>query len=258
MGALSVCSGLSAYDCTMATNPGRHYTVAPREIANFIMPRIAEKHPGLLCLAAIATLLTGAAATAASSCTKGGDGWAAACFTEQDGARHVKRQYLRRLEWNRQGFALVSRSDAFELMAVDRHGKVAVPGIYHTGDFDYPDAERGVGRFGTPDGKCGYFQASGFRIVVPARYDVCRAFHDGRAIACTGCTRYCDDEDCHLDRLVDGQADELGLDGTVRASYALPTLDTVCGTPERRLLTPRAGADLLNCLDERNPFDDLK
>ncbi|AVR98058.1 WG repeat-containing protein [Pseudoduganella armeniaca] len=172
--------------------------------------------------------------------------------------RHVKPQYLGRLKWNRAGYALVSRADAFDLMAVNRQGKVVVPGIYHTGDFDYPDAERGVGRFATPDGKCGYFQARGFQVVVPARYDVCQAFHDGRAIACTGCTRYCEDEDCHIDRLVGGDGVALALDGTVRERFTLPTLDTVCGTPERRLLTPRSGADLLRCAGDRNPFDDLK
>jgi hypothetical protein len=218
------------------------------------MPISVEKHAAARCAALAAVLLSGPAA-AANACPKGGDGWSAACFTEQAGVRHVKRQYLGRLKWNRAGYALVSRADAFELMAVDRQGKVVLPGIYHTGDFDYPDAERGGGRFATPDGKCGYFQARGFQVVVPARYDVCQAFHDGRAIACTGCTRYCDDEDCHLDHLVDGRADALGLDGTVHDSYTLPTLDTVCGTPERRRLTPRAGIDLLNCLDDHNPFD---
>lgn len=203
-------------------------------------------------------LLANQAFAAQDRCPKGGGGWAAACFTEQAGVRYVKRQYLGRLKWNRQGYALVSRADAFDLMAVNRQGKVVVPGIYHTGDFDYPDAEAGVGRFGTPDGKCGYFQASGFQIVIPPRYDVCRAFHDGLAVACSGCTRYCDDEDCHLDHLVDGRADKLGLDGTVHASYTLPTLDTVCGAPEWRLLTPRDGTDLLRCTGNKNPFDDLK
>ncbi|WEF33308.1 WG repeat-containing protein [Pseudoduganella chitinolytica] len=207
--------------------------------------------------ATCAAILLGGPAAGADICPQDGDGWPAACFTEQDGVRHVKRQYLGRLKWDRLGYALVSRADAFELMAVNRQGKVVVPGIYHTGDFDYPDAERGVGRFATPDGKCGYFQANRFTIVVPARYDVCQAFHDGKAVACTDCTRYCDDEDCHLDRLVGGSADELKLDGTKRRTYALPTLDTVCGTPERRILTPRAGADLLQCV-RSNPFDELR
>lgn len=216
------------------------------------------KSAALLCAIAAAAGMASPASAPPASCAKGGDAWEPTCFTEHAGQRYVKRQYLGRLKWDRHGHALVSRSDAFDLMAVNRQGKVVVPGIYHAGDFDYPDAERGVGRFATPAGKCGYFQASRFTIVVPARYDVCRAFHDGAATACTDCTRYCDDEDCHVDRLVGGSADELALDGTIRRSYTLPTLDTVCGTPERRVLTPRAGANLLQCLGQRNPFDDLR
>lgn len=220
------------------------------------MSSTVRKGTALLCAAF--TLLPGSpGAVAADRCPTGGDGWPDACFTEQNGVRHVKPQYLKRLKWDRHGHALVSRADAFELLAVNRQGKVVVPGIYHTGDFDYPDAERGVGRFATPDGKCGYFQAKQFTIVVPARYDVCQAFHDGKAVACTDCTRYCEDEDCHLDRLVGGSAVELALGGTVRRTYALPTLDTVCGTPERRILKPRAGADLLQCV-RSNPFDELR
>ncbi|WUR11972.1 WG repeat-containing protein [[Empedobacter] haloabium] len=222
------------------------------------MMRAVGKRPAVLCLATLSILLAGPPAIAAAHCPKGGDDWPDACFVEQAGERYVKRQYLDRLKWNRQGYALVSRADAFELMAVNRQGKVVVPGIYHTGDFDYPDAERGVGRFATLDGKCGYFQARGFKVVVPARYDVCRAFHDGWATACTGCTRYCDDEDCHMDHLVGGQADQLGLDGTVRQSYPLATLDTVCGSPERRKLTQRAGTTLLQCVRDPGPFDHLR
>lgn len=194
-------------------------------------------------------------AAGAESCPAGGEFWSSRCFDVVGDMRQVKPRYLNRLAWNRHGFAVVLLDRTFELLAVDRRGVVVVPNIRHTGDFDYPDAQAGVGRYGTPDGKCGYFQAARFTIVVPARYDECTAFHAGKATACTGCTRYCEDEDCHMARLVGGQAVELALDGSVRNRYALPTLDTVCGTPARRILTPGASGERLRCLGQRNPFD---
>lgn len=207
-------------------------------------------------LLSVLCAVTGAVA-GAESCPAGGQSWSSRCLDGTGATRRVNPRYLNRLEWNRYGIALVSLDRTFELLAVNRQGEVVVPNIRRTGDFDYPDAEGGVGRFGTPDhSKCGYFQARGFTIVVPARYDACTAFHDGRAIACTGCTRYCEDEDCHMDHLVGGEAVELAPDGSVRDRYQLPTLDTVCGTPERRILTPGAGGERLRCVGGRNPFDE--
>jgi hypothetical protein len=212
-----------------------------------------------LLLLVISLFCAGAAPAAATvPCPAGGESWSSRCFDVAGDARRVKPRYLKRLTWNRHGIALVSSSDTFELLAVNRQGEVMVPNIRRTGDFDYPDAEGGVGRFATPDhGKCGYFQAPRFSIVVPARYDHCTAFRDGEAMACTGCTRYCEDEDCHVDHLVGGEAVELALDGSVRRRYALPTLDTVCGTPERRIVTPGASGARLRCAGQRNPFDGL-
>lgn len=199
------------------------------------------------------------AAVGATACPAGGEFWSSRCFDTAGDTRRVKPRYLNRLTWNRHGIALVSTDATFELLAVNRKGEVVVPNIRHTGDFDYPDAEGGVGRFGTPDhGKCGYFQAPQFTIVVPARYDHCTAFHDGEALACTGCTEYCDDEDCHMHRWIGGEGVVLDPAGAVRGTFKPPTLETVCGTAQPPTITRRPGTPLLQCARGAGPFDHLK
>lgn len=200
-----------------------------------------------------------AVVAATPSCPAGGEGWSSRCFSVDGESRKVQPRYLKRLRWNRHGIALVSFSDRFELLAVNRKGEVVVPNIRHTGDFDYPDAEGGVGRFGTPDGsKCGYFHAPRFTVVVPARYDHCTAFHDGEALACTGCTEYCDDEDCHMHHWIGGEGVVLARDGTVRRMFTPPALDTVCGKGPPPTITRRPGTPLLQCARGAGPFDHLK
>ena len=200
-----------------------------------------------------------AVAAAAPSCPAGGEGWSTRCFSLDGESRKVQPRYLKRLRWNRYGIALVSLHDRFELLAVNRQGEVVVPNIRHTGDFDYPDAEGNVGRFGTPDHtKCGYFQAPRFTIVVPARYDHCTAFHDGEALACTGCTEYCDDEDCHMHHWIGGEGVVLDPAGAVRGTFQPPTLETVCGKSGQPTITPRPGTSLLQCPRGADPFDHLK
>lgn len=200
-----------------------------------------------------------APAAAATPCPAGGESWSSRCFDVAGETRRVKPRYLNRLTWNRHGIALVSSSDTYELLAVNRQGEVVVPNIRRTGDFDYPDAEGGVGRFATPDhARCGYFRAPRFNIVVPARYDHCTAFRDGEALACTGCTEYCDDEDCHMHRWIGGEGVVLAPDGTVRRTFTPPTLDTVCGKSEQPTITARPGTPLLQCPRGAGPFDHLR
>ncbi len=166
----------------------------------------------ILLLAALAAL---PATHAAGPCPAGGEDWSAACFTGQGEQRRVRPRYLDRLAWNAHGMATILAAQPRELLAVDRKGRIAVPGIRHTGDFDYPDAEGGIGRFRAADGRCGYFAAERFTIVIPATYDACTAFHGGEAEACTDCTSQCTDVHCHDTVLVGGSGVTLAPDGTI-------------------------------------------
>ena len=167
----------------------------------------------ILLLAALAALPL--PPCAAGPCPAGGEEWATRCFTGHGDARRVKPRYLDRLAWNTHGMATILVAQPRELLAVDRQGRVAVPDIRHTGDFDYPDAEGGIGRFRAADGRCGYFAAERFTIVIAATYDACKAFHDGEAEACTGCTSRCTDAHCHDTELVGGTGVTLAPDGTI-------------------------------------------
>jgi hypothetical protein len=154
-----------------------------------------------------------------------------------------------------------------ELVAVDRRGKIVIPDIRHTGDFDYPNAHLGIGRFsavekdasGNLAEQCGYFQAEQFRVIVPARFDHCQPFRGQQAIACTGCASYCTESDCQNRILVGGQGVVLGSDGSIRRKLALPTVDMVCDRPElARISELSNGAMLLRCLNAtENPFNEL-
>src|SRR5450830_444276 len=174
----------------------------------------------VLLLAALAALPL--ASHAAGPCPAGGEDWATSCFTGHGDARRVKPRYLDRLVWNAHGMATILVSEPRELLAVDRKGRVVVPNIRHTGDFDYPDAEGGIGRFQAANGRCGYFAAGRFAIVIPATYDACKAFQGGEAEACTGCTSQCTDTDCHDTVLVDGSGVTLAPDGAVLRRQVLP------------------------------------
>lgn len=175
--------------------------------------------------------------------------WSAQCFEASAHGRRVKAQYLRHVRPGKAGVAIISIGHTMELVAVDRSGRVVIPGIYFTGDFDYPWASDNRARFTTgwrADGgaaKCGYFDQATFKIVIPAVYDQCTPFHDGQAQVCTQCVRYCTDDDCHDSVHVNGKGLLIDRHNRVLHAGPLPTLDTVCGAPglakldkERRVL----------------------
>ena len=173
--------------------------------------------------------------------TKSGNEWSAQCFMENGGERKVKPRYLKRLDVNRYGMAVIVIEEPREMVAVNRRGVVVVPNIRHTGDFDYPTADRGIGRFamdvaGDDKGpllKCGYFKAGQFRIVVPAQYDQCGPFREGEGEACSECVSYCTDQDCHDRVFVGGKGVVLAPNGEILRTYNLPGLDKVCGAGQR-------------------------
>lgn len=83
--------------------------------------------------------------------------WSLACFETVGQTRQVRHEFRDHLMVNEMGFETILVAEPLELVAVDRDGVVVLPGIAHGGDFDYPTAANGIGRFNS-DGKCGYFR----------------------------------------------------------------------------------------------------
>jgi hypothetical protein len=218
----------------------------------------------------VTILLWSTAATAADLCpaTSPGAEWAATCFETDHASRRVKRPYIKHLRPNDQGYATVIISEPRELVAIDRDGKVVVPGIVHTGDFDFPTAHGGVGRFITRKNlpgnrtapQCGYFDSASFRVVIPAEYDHCKPFADGEAIACKHCQSHCVDPDCHDSVLTGGEGVALALDGTVRRRFKLREPTPKCAQPRSEQVsgTLEARPDLRCASDTQDPFNQLK
>ncbi len=182
-------------------------------------------------LLALILLCTACAASATESpcpSTRSNEQWSAACFDATGAVRRVKPQYLRNIVPNKSGMAVIVIAEPFEVVAVDRRGVVVVPGIASAGDFDYPHAEGGIGRF-YAGGKCGYFRSGSFQVVVPPEYAACRAFREGEALACRDCMRYCTDEDCHDSKFVGGQGFVFDARGRRLRQFALPRLEESCG-----------------------------
>lgn len=218
----------------------------------------------------IASLLLSTGAIAADPCPAGSPGteWASTCFETDHTGRRVKSPYLKRLRFDRHGYATVMISEPRELVAVNRRGKVVVPGIVHTGDDDFPHAYGGIARFtiashvpgATVRSRCGYFDSRSFRIVVPAEYDHCQAFADDEAIACKECESYCTGPECQDRLLIGGTGFILGLDGKVRGRRKLPDEKSACkqidssgtGSSRHPNTVPRC------VINAENPFNQLK
>ncbi len=172
--------------------------------------------------------MTAGCATAANEVCPNVDEWAASCFETAAGKRQLKPEYRSRLALEKSGVALIVIAEPRELVAVNRSGAVIVPGIFHTGDFDYPTAEQGVGRF-QATGKCGFFNSDTFNVLVAPEFDQCRAFRDGEAIACKDCKRYCTEAECQDYKLVGGRGFAFDAKGKLLRQFALPNLEAACG-----------------------------
>jgi hypothetical protein len=153
---------------------------------------------------------------------KSGARWSQSCFETRGELRQVKAEYRNRIVPNRLGFQTIALLESLELVAVNREG------IVHTGDFDYPTAERGVGRFKSGD-KCGYFQSDTFKILAPPIYDACRPFHQGQAFVCSDCLSYCIGPECMNEQLVGGKGYKLNAKGKVIGEFVPRTLENACG-----------------------------
>jgi hypothetical protein len=150
-----------------------------------------------------------------------------------------------------------------ELVAVDEAGKVIIPGIRHTGDFDYPDPPEGLGRYDVADGDlkrggkrhCGYFDVRTFKIVIPATYDYCERFEEGTAKVCTNCVEYCTELECQNSISVGGQAMLIDTEGKSVRPVIQPTLADVCrshGTVKIGKTT--SSRPFLQCVPRESPM----
>ena len=177
--------------------------------------------------------------TAASLCppTEKASDWPSACFVAgKSGERRVLPQYVKNIKLNQHGVALIVIEGPRELVAVDGDGKVVIPGIRHTGDFDYPSPPEGLGRYDVPasDGRnggkrqCGYFDVRTFRIVVPAAFDYCESFYAGKAKVCKDCVEYCTVSECQDTIAVGGQAMLIDIHGRPLHQVVQPSLADVC------------------------------
>ena len=177
--------------------------------------------------------------TAASLCppTDKADDWPAACFVSaQTGERQVRPQYVKNIKLNRHGVALIMIQRQRELVAVNAAGKVVIPGIRHTGDFDYPTAPEDLGRYDAPASdrkggskrQCGYFNVRTYKIVVPAVYDYCARFDEGTAKVCKDCFEYCLMPECQNSIALEGQAMLINTKGKRVRQVFQPTLANVC------------------------------
>jgi hypothetical protein len=182
--------------------------------------------------------------------------WSATCFKGQGATRQVKLEHLTRLKFDRSGHALIVIERPRELVAVDRQGLVVVPGIYHTGDFDYPNARAGLGRFRS-GAKCGYFDSSNFQIRIPASFDECEAF-DESATVCADCVSYCVDHDCHQRVMVGGKGYRLDQRNRVLSRFTPPSLAQACNGVPPNSVERTAGKSILRCPpDVNSPFSSV-
>ena len=131
-----------------------------------------------------------------------------------------------------------------------------IPDIRHTGDFDYPYEQNGMSRFsekvkdasGATTTRCGYFSTKRFRIVVPAQFDACQAFHDGKADACKDCTLYCTEPECQNSVLIGGQGYAVRPDGRMHEQRTVRSKETLCSRPELLIETEMyKGKNWLRC-----------
>lgn len=176
------------------------------------------------------------------------------CSAATTPLRHVTPEQLRDASFDKSGHAVVLIEAPRELVAVDRRGVVVVPGIYHTGDFDYPTPRGHLGRF-RDGGKCGYFDVRNFQIRVPATYDQCLSFGEDSAQACNDCQSYCIDSECHGRMLVGGRGVEIDRRARIVRQFNHPSLAQACGGRGGTVERPGSGNAWLNCPpDPHSPF----
>jgi len=204
-------------------------------------------------LLAIIYMATGTAANASTKnigCPK--TEWTEACFDHTEAGRRIKAQYLNRVKFQRNGFAVLHLVP-YETVAVNRKGEVVVPGIA-SGNYDFRDAEGGIAIFSfrakNSTSKfdaynCGYFRISDFKIVVPAVYNRCDHFYKQTALACKDCRDDC--IECNVTAYYGGEGFVINAKHEILKRFPLPklpacsTVEGVGGYPKDQPCRPRDG-----------------
>jgi hypothetical protein len=177
--------------------------------------------------------------------------WTEACFDHTAVGRRIKPQYLKRIRFQRNGFAVLHLKSG-ETIAVDKKGRVVVPGIV-TGNYDFRDAEGGIAMFSIPAKNstskfdrynCGYFQLSNFEIIIPPVYNRCDDFQNQKAYVCTNCRHDC--VDCNSVRYYGGEGFVINTKNEILQRITLPklplcsTVEGVGGYPENQPCRPES------------------
>lgn len=176
-----------------------------------------------------------ASAAIATECPK--SEWTAGCFYDSADGRRLKPEYLKRVKFQRNGFAVLYL-DPNESVAINRNGKVVIPGIV-SGQFHYTEAEDGIAAFYANgrqhdesfSTKCGYFQISNFSVVIPPVYDICGRFYRKKAYVCVNCELDC--TDCHSYEYYGGEGFVINRKNEVLRRVTLPKIPR-CSTVEGR------------------------
>lgn len=210
-------------------------------------------------LAAVAVVLMSQApqAQAALHCPNADESgyWPAACLEATPTGRRIKPAYVNKLKFDKSGFATLMLDETMELLAVNKRGVVVISNIYFAGDFDFHDAEAGIGRFavkvndqpGRRSLKCGYFQVRRYEVVIPATYDNCLPFRDGKAHVCKDCTEYCTEPDCQDSRLLYGTGYLVDRNNKVLRQFEQGGEEDFCRAPQQPKVDRGLGRPRIYC-----------
>lgn len=193
----------------------------------------------LICLLGL-TIASTKAETAAIACH--GTKWTEKCFENSSNGRRLKSRFLKYVEFQPNGFAVLNVNRG-EFVGINKNGEVVIPGIV-SGDFDYLKAEGGIAAFYAIQGpkgnrtssKCGYFQTSNFKIVIPPVYTLCPRFRNQVAYVCKDCMLDC--AECHNYEYYGGEAYVINANNQVLKRFALPKIPR-CSTVQQRGGFPR-------------------
>lgn len=180
--------------------------------------------------------------------------WSKECFEQFGFQLRVKDKYLNNIVKNGVSRSVIFIRESFELVAVDASGSVVLRNIYHTEDYDYPDANLNIGRYAVNSGdhenvlKCGYFDGISLTVVVPAIYDNCSPFQEGFAEVCIDCVKYCTEPECQSSVFLGGNGFIIDGQGKISRSYNMRTLDNICNETDRvELLSTQGNLKYLRC-----------
>jgi len=159
--------------------------------------------------------------------------WSAGCFEATQAGRRVMQQYMKKLVFDRKGFAAVIITSPAELVAVNRRGHVVAPSTDNLSGFIFEPSDEVIAQFGyvvptvKKEGKfkCGFYRnGPEFKVMVPPVYDQCDDFFDGKALVCIGCKNYCPGGDCHRTDFIGGEGLIITAANMVLGRFPLPVL----------------------------------